>query len=52
MNTFQFGLPLLVLGLGGTLATLGLLAGGLRLLTRLFPPAPGPAPHPGGPRDG
>lgn len=51
MSTLQFGLTLLVLGLGGTLFTLGLLAGCLRLLTRLFPPEPGPAVQPGGPRD-
>jgi Na+-transporting methylmalonyl-CoA/oxaloacetate decarboxylase gamma subunit len=52
MNTLEVGLTLLVLGLGGTLATLALLAGCLRVLTRLFPPEPGPPPEPGGPRDG
>jgi hypothetical protein len=51
MSTLQFGLTSLLLGLGGTLVALSLLAGCLRLLTRLFPPEPGPAPHPGGPRD-
>lgn len=52
MTTLQFGLTLLVLGLGGTLCTLGLLAACLRLLTHLFPPEPGSGPEPGGPRDG
>jgi hypothetical protein len=52
MSTLHFGLTLLVLGLGGTLATLGLLAGCLRVLTHLFPPETGPAPQPGDPRDG
>ena len=37
MNTFTFGLTLLVVGMGGTLATLWLLAGCLTLLTKLFP---------------
>lgn len=37
MNTFTFGITLLVVGMGGTLATLWLLAGCLRLLTKLFP---------------
>ena len=37
MSTFTFGLTLLVVGMGGTLATLALLAGCLHLLTKLFP---------------
>jgi Na+-transporting methylmalonyl-CoA/oxaloacetate decarboxylase gamma subunit len=37
MNTFTFGMTLLVVGMGGTLATLALLAGCLHLLTKLFP---------------
>jgi Na+-transporting methylmalonyl-CoA/oxaloacetate decarboxylase gamma subunit len=37
MSPFAFGITLLVVGLGGTLATLGLLALLLRLLTILFP---------------
>jgi Na+-transporting methylmalonyl-CoA/oxaloacetate decarboxylase gamma subunit len=37
MSPFAFGITLLVVGMGGTLATLGLLALLLRLLTVLFP---------------
>jgi hypothetical protein len=37
MSTLTFGLTLLVVGMGGTLATLALLAGCLHLLTKLFP---------------
>ena len=37
MSTFTFGLTLLVVGMGGTLATLALLAGCLHVLTKLFP---------------
>ncbi len=37
MNTLTFGLTLLLVGMGGTLATLWLLAGCLQLLTKLFP---------------
>jgi Na+-transporting methylmalonyl-CoA/oxaloacetate decarboxylase gamma subunit len=37
MNTLTFGLTLLVVGMGGTLVTLALLAGCLRLLTKIFP---------------
>ena len=37
MNTTTFGLTLLLVGMGGTLATLALLAGCLQLLTKMFP---------------
>lgn len=37
MSTLTFGLTLLVVGMGGTLATLALLAGCLHMLTKLFP---------------
>jgi Na+-transporting methylmalonyl-CoA/oxaloacetate decarboxylase gamma subunit len=37
MTTTTFGITLLVVGMGGTLATLWLLAGCLKLLTKLFP---------------
>lgn len=37
MSTLTFGLSLLVVGMGGTLATLAFLAGCLHLLTKLFP---------------
>ena len=37
MTTTTFGLTLLIVGMGGTLATLWLLVGCLRLLTKLFP---------------
>lgn len=37
MTNSSFGLTMLVVGMGGTLATLWLLTGLLRLLTRVFP---------------
>jgi hypothetical protein len=37
MDSTTFGLTLLLVGMGGTLATLALLAGCLQLLTRMFP---------------
>lgn len=37
MSTTTFGLTLLIVGMGGTLATLAVIAGCLRLLTKLFP---------------
>lgn len=37
MTTTTFGLTLLVVGMGGTLVTLGLIAGCLSLITKLFP---------------
>ncbi len=37
MDTLSFGLTLLVVGMGGTLAALALLAGLMNLLKKLFP---------------
>lgn len=37
MSTFTFGLTLLVVGMGGTLATLALIAACLHWLTKIFP---------------
>lgn len=37
MGTLAFGMTMLVLGLGGTLAALGLLVGCLHVLMKLFP---------------
>jgi Na+-transporting methylmalonyl-CoA/oxaloacetate decarboxylase gamma subunit len=51
MNTFTFGFTLLVVGMGGTLATLWLLAGCLRLLTTLFPAEDETDSGEGGPDD-
>jgi hypothetical protein len=49
MTTLTFGLTLLVVGMGGTLATLALLAACLHLLTKLFPADDAPAGKDGGP---
>ena len=49
MTNTTFGLTLLVVGMGGTLATLALLAGCLRLLKKLFPAEDGKDAKPGGP---
>lgn len=48
MTNTTFGLTMLVVGMGGTLATLWLLTGLLRLLTRLFPAETKPVPPAGG----
>lgn len=41
MSNLEFGLTLLVVGMGGTLLTLWLLGWLLRLLTKLLPPEEG-----------
>jgi Na+-transporting methylmalonyl-CoA/oxaloacetate decarboxylase gamma subunit len=38
MDTLTFGLTLLVVGMGGTLAALAALAGLMELLKKMFPP--------------
>lgn len=48
MTNTTFGLTMLVVGMGGTLATLWLLTGLLRLLTRLFPVESKPVKPAGG----
>jgi len=51
MNTTTFGLTLLLVGMGGTLVTLALLAGCLQLLTKIFPAEPDADPTKGGSGD-
>lgn len=48
MSNITFGLTLLVVGMGGTLVTLGVIAGCLHLLTKLFPAENGPEGAEGG----
>lgn len=44
MDKLDFGLTLALVGMAGTLASLGLLALLLAALRRLFPARPGPTP--------
>jgi len=48
MNSLTFGLTMLLIGMGGTMVTLGLLVLVIRCLTALFPPedASGPSKRP------
>ncbi|MBI5690877.1 MAG: hypothetical protein HZC55_12380 [Verrucomicrobia bacterium] len=49
MSTTTFGLTLLIVGMGGTLVTLAVIAGCLRLLTKLFPAENSDSDRSGGP---